>query len=588
MSLLPALFRSRPEIPLGLTGAEREALTQAASLDDVAAVSLEWLLREVGPTAAYAYTWSQGNLQYRLTASLTRGTTGIATPEPNYSGMMAGAPAGWSAPLSLPPAAAPPAVEVADLGEERWLLIPCPGTCLFRLRLERRQNIPRGVMQRVGQFLEFVTPLAALALRLTEKQREADRLDNSLKAAHKAAQTVLKPGNSAEVLFRLPLGLLGAEAGCLIENGTEEGDSAILAAHGRGRELGEALLSGAAPHLLQIGVSPDLLTGPAVADLGLPDTACVIRIPALHRNQVRGSAYYFLNQNPHLSEYQRSVLSVLGDRFAQVLTAVRIQEESGLQYLETLRSLVTAMDSLSEQTTGHSDRMARYARLTCRAMGLPAEVQEAVALGAYLHDIGMMILDLGVLGSGAKLSPEQIEQMQQHTVLGAELVGMIPAAIPIAPMVQHHHERFDSHGYPHGLRGKEIPLGARIIAACDLFEAKTSNRKNRNALHFARALADLRAAAGTQLDPAVAEALASGLESLRENGAPGLPVARCWVVRQVPAAVCGGCPNRNYRSPVACWENPHHLCSRHGDVCSRCAVYTEVLARSAGGEPDGE
>lgn len=588
MSVLAAFFRSHTEPSLGLTAEEREALTQAASLEEVAAVGLEWLLREVSPMAAYAYTWSPADRQYRLTASLTRSSAGIATPEPNYSGLMAGAPAGPSAPLSLPPAAAPPTVEVADLGEERWLLIPCAGTSLFRLRLGRRDKVPGYLMARIGQFREFVTPLAALALRLAEQKEEADRLNNSLKAAHKAVQTVLKPGSSAEVLFRLPLGLLGAEDGWLIENGTDQADSAILAAHGCGRELGLALLSGSAPELLEVGSFPEILGGSALAGLGLPESASLIRIPALHQGQVRGAAYYVLKRRPHLSEYQESVLSVLGDRFAQVLTAVRIQEESGVQYLETLRSLVTAMDSLSELTTGHSDRMARYARLTARAMGLAPEMQEAVALGAYLHDIGMMVLDLEFVNSGSVLSPEQFEQMKQHTVLGAELVGMVPAALPVAPMVQHHHERFDGHGYPHGLRGKEIPLGARIIAACDLFEAKTTNRKNRGALPFARALADLKAAAGTHLDPTVAEALVQGLQSLRQSAAPGRPAARCWVLRQVPASVCGGCPNRSSPTPTACWENSQHLCSRHGDVCSRCTVYTEVLDRTAGGEPDVE
>lgn len=587
MSVLAALFRSRDEASPGLTAEEREALAQATSLEDVAAVALEWLLREVAPTAAYAYTWSNDDRQYRLAASLTRSSTGIATPEPNYSGLMAGAPAGQSAPLSLPPAAAPPTVELTDLGEERWLLIPCGGIILFRLRLGRRDKVSKPLSARIGLFLEFVTPVAALALRLSQQKGEAERLNNSLKAAHKAVQTVMKPGSSAEVLFRLPLGLLGAEDGCLIENGTDEVDSSILAAHGRGRELGRALLGGAAPELLKVGSAPELLGGDALVGLGLPEGASLIRIPALHQGQVRGAAYYVLKRSPHFTEYQESILSVLGDRFAQVLAAVRFQEESGAQYLETLRSLVTAMDSLSQLTTGHSDRMARYARLTARAMGLPPETQEAVALGAYLHDIGMMVLDMDIVNSGSALSPEQYEQMKQHTVLGAELVGMVPAAMPIAPMVQHHHERFDGHGYPHGLRGKEIPLGARIIAACDLFEAKTSNRKNRNALPFSRALADLKAAAGTHLDPSVAEALVRGLLGLRQHARTGLPAERCWVVRQIPAAACGGCPNRLSPTPVACWESPQNHCSRHGDVCSRCTVYTEVLDR-AGGERDVE
>jgi HD-GYP domain-containing protein (c-di-GMP phosphodiesterase class II) len=395
---------------------------------------------------------------------------------------------------------------------------------------------------------------------------------------------MLQPYRTLEMLFRLPLSILGAAHGCMVVSAGDSTSAKVIAVHGRGEELGAILLHGDIPYLLELPVEPDLIQGPDLGILVEHGVKAVVRISALHSGASQGCGYYFFDHVLEIHPYQMTVLTTLGDRFAQEVASAHLLTEMSDRYLLTLRSLINALDSLTPYSVGHSDRLARYARLIGNEKGLPPDQVEAIALAAYLHDVGMIALDVGLLSNGDRWSPEQYEHMKQHAILGGQMISTVQAEVPITPSVQHHHERWDGYGYPHRLRGEEIPLGARIIAVCDVFDAKTTSRPGRQALPFARALQDLQAMAGTQLDPDLVAAFVRGIKRLGDHVATDQPVERCWVVRQVPADVCGDCRNRVPKTAHACWEDPANLCSRHGDVCATCMVYTEVLTRATGGE----
>ena len=147
-----------------------------------------------------------------------------------------------------------------------------------------------------------------------------------------------------------------------------------------------------------------------------------------------------------------------------------------------------------------------------RDLGLSEDEIAAVHLGGALHDIGKIGIPEEILAKPAPLTPEEWVHVRTHPVVGAELLARVPSLRKVRPIVLSHHERYDGAGYPAGLAGEQIPLGARIIAVADAWEAMTSSRPYRPALSRADAIRELRATAGSQLDPAIVERFVGHLD----------------------------------------------------------------------------
>jgi two-component system cell cycle response regulator len=172
--------------------------------------------------------------------------------------------------------------------------------------------------------------------------------------------------------------------------------------------------------------------------------------------------------------------------------------------VEALAALVEARDAY---TGAHNQDVAALAIRLAVALGLGAAEARAVGVAARLHDVGKVAVPDAVLRKPGRLTPEEWAQMRRHLVIGADVVGRVPALRGVAPLARAHHERWDGCGYPDGLAGGAIPLGARVIAACDAYGAMTTERPYQEARTAAWALAKLRRCAGTQFDPAVVTAL---------------------------------------------------------------------------------
>ncbi len=180
-----------------------------------------------------------------------------------------------------------------------------------------------------------------------------------------------------------------------------------------------------------------------------------------------------------------------------------------LTYDETLRALGAALDLRDTETAGHSERVTRYSLQIARAMNYSSEELTQLARGAYLHDIGKIGIPDSILRKEGPLSPEEVEIMQTHVQIGYELVKQIAFLAPAAEIILAHHERHDGSGYPRGLRGDEIPLGARVFAVADSLDAMTSDRPYRRARAFDAARDEIEREAGRQFDPAVVKAFLS-------------------------------------------------------------------------------
>jgi putative nucleotidyltransferase with HDIG domain len=185
-------------------------------------------------------------------------------------------------------------------------------------------------------------------------------------------------------------------------------------------------------------------------------------------------------------------------------------------YVGFISSLASALDARDRYTAGHSHRVSAMATATARFLGLPESEVESIRVGALLHDIGKIGVSDQILQKAGPLTTEEFDQIKQHPEIGKRILEPVRGFEEYLPIVELHHENWDGSGYPHGLRGEEVPVGARIVHVVDAYDAITTDRPYRPGMSHATAVGMLREFSGTQFDPAVVQAfLATG--SGREN-----------------------------------------------------------------------
>ena len=178
-------------------------------------------------------------------------------------------------------------------------------------------------------------------------------------------------------------------------------------------------------------------------------------------------------------------------------------------------ALALAVEAKDMYTEGHLWRLAHYGEQLAIAAGLSAEASRAVWQGGLLHDIGKIGVADGILQKPAPLTPEEYAQVKQHPEYGARIIAPLCFARDVAPIVRGRHEHWDGSGYPYGLRGEEIPVGARIVAIVDAYDAMTTDRPYRRALTPERAVQRLRTRSGVQWDPELTALFISLVEHKR-------------------------------------------------------------------------
>lgn len=178
---------------------------------------------------------------------------------------------------------------------------------------------------------------------------------------------------------------------------------------------------------------------------------------------------------------------------------------------ELLEVLVERIEASDPYTSGHSRRVAEYARIIARELGLPSRTIDSIAKAALLHDVGKAYAEFAtLLRKESRLTPEERIIMQSHPVRSAELVGRISDLRgTVQDAIRHHHENYDGTGYPDGLTGDAIPMGARVIMLADTLDAMTTDRPYRRALSFERVVEELRRYSGRQFDPLIADVVVS-------------------------------------------------------------------------------
>jgi putative nucleotidyltransferase with HDIG domain len=223
------------------------------------------------------------------------------------------------------------------------------------------------------------------------------------------------------------------------------------------------------------------------------------------RDQLVSTVERALSHRQALEEtqnYHQSLEQMVRARTEMLRHAMEDLEHS---YDVTLEALGDALDLKDSETEGHSKRVTAYAIALARAMGIPPEEIKIIARGAFLHDIGKMAIPDEILRKPGKLTPEEQDLMREHCTRGYHMLRKIPFLAGAAEIVLCHQEHYDGNGYPNGLRGREIPIGARIFAVADTLDAITSDRPYRKARGFDAASEEILRCSGTQFDPAVVE-----------------------------------------------------------------------------------
>jgi diguanylate cyclase (GGDEF)-like protein/putative nucleotidyltransferase with HDIG domain len=191
----------------------------------------------------------------------------------------------------------------------------------------------------------------------------------------------------------------------------------------------------------------------------------------------------------------------------QVEAEKRHVEQVSELHMRTIEALALAIDAKDHTTHRHLHRVRTYALAVAKEMGLGERESDALRAAALLHDIGKLAVPDHIISKPGRLTPEEFEKMKIHPVVGSEILEKVAFPYPVAPIVRSHHEKWDGTGYPDGLKGEEIPICARILAAVDCLDAIASDRQYRKALSLDEAMKKVAEQAGISFDPRVVEIL---------------------------------------------------------------------------------
>ena len=178
-------------------------------------------------------------------------------------------------------------------------------------------------------------------------------------------------------------------------------------------------------------------------------------------------------------------------------------EEMSSLHLRTIEALALAIEAKDQTTHQHLQRVRVYAMEIAKELGLTNEEIEALRAASLLHDIGKLAVPEHIISKPGKLTPEEFEKMKIHPIIGAEILEQVQFPYPVVPIVRYHHEKWDGSGYPSGIKGEEIPIGARILSAVDCLDALASDRQYRRALPLDQAMQKVVRDSGKSFDPRI-------------------------------------------------------------------------------------
>ena len=275
-----------------------------------------------------------------------------------------------------------------------------------------------------------------------------------------------------------------------------------------------------------IDLSDDPALEPSVGPLFA--AGFVVVCPVLMKQKL--SAVLAVGEKVSGQEFQShdlEMLRALSESAAIAIENARLYKDLQEAYVSTVRLLVSRIEEKDPYTHGHTERVADYAVAIAKEMDFPAEEVQRIQFGAFLHDIGKVHTQDDILHKPGALTDEEWKTVKAHPVRGAEMIRGVRFLEGVTDMVRHHHERVDGKGYPDGLKGEEITIGAKIVNVADAFDAMTTNRPYRAGLSVEQAIEQMTTKAGSQFAAEIVEvfvaALRQGRISVSQKSASGGP-----------------------------------------------------------------
>ncbi|RME83748.1 MAG: HD domain-containing protein [Caldilineae bacterium] len=271
------------------------------------------------------------------------------------------------------------------------------------------------------------------------------------------------------------------------------------------------------------------------------------------------------------AEHSLNLLAIFAEQIQLVLGNVRLFEAFNRQFVGTLHALARALDARYPHTAAHHRRVTDWALAIGREMALSEAQLQALREAALAHDVGMC---------GIVEVEHGFQADFHHPSIGASMFELLPQGRAVGEIVASHHEWYDGWGFPQGLKGEEIPPGARILALAEFVVESTTADPIQGAMPPSKLMAEVQIRRGRQFDPAVVDAWMAIFERGRRSAPAGSPFQPCHLFKGDPALACSTCPARGTSLP--CWTIPEVRCHHHGDPdCARCFVYLEAEERAA-------
>ncbi len=207
----------------------------------------------------------------------------------------------------------------------------------------------------------------------------------------------------------------------------------------------------------------------------------------------------------------------------------RLNRRNDRLFINVLQVMAKVLEAKDPYTKFHSENVARYARMIAKSLGYSPEEVEMIQIAGILHDFGKIGVKEGVLNKVGHLTDKEFDAVKRHPVIAATILEPIERLSTVIADIRHHHEYYNGHGYPSGLKGEEIPLGARILQVADCYDAMTSQRSYHDPMDKGEAVKELRRCAGTQFDPRIVDVFVKILETQPQAGPAGTkPAESGW------------------------------------------------------------
>ena len=263
---------------------------------------------------------------------------------------------------------------------------------------------------------------------------------------------------------------------------------------------------------------PEEILPSGAREISVLKSALVLSLKAKGKKEPTGCLLVgWKEKEGSISSETINTLQLLTAMLVNTLERARAQAELEDAFIQAVTALSRALDERDHYHGGHSERLSQWSEILARELGCSEEEIEIIKQAALLHDIGKIGIPDKVLHKPASLTEKEWEVIRQHPLIGARILRPLERLRPVAEIVEAHHERWNGSGYPHGLKGEEIPLGARIIAVLDSYSAMVDKRVYQDAMSHEQAVEEIRRGAGTLYDPRVVEAFLRVVDTFKED-----------------------------------------------------------------------